>query len=253
MRCGFLRPGRQREHGLDGGIGISTINPFIRRFNGMAWMVRRRRTETAMLRKILLACGVISSLIYIGADLMAAFLYPAAHSFTAQALSELTAIGAPTKTLVEPIFIGYDLLVIAFAIGLWMSVSDDRLRVSAAFIGALGVVGLAAAPFADMKPRGSEFAANDLLHLIVTSIIVLCIFGGVIFSSATLGRRFFTYSVITMVILAVFGGLAGLQGVQLAAGEATPWLGTVERVHIGAYLLWMAILSLSVWPGRRAA
>jgi hypothetical protein len=206
-----------------------------------------------MLRKTFLACGALSSLVYIGADLTAAYAYPAYHSFMAQAVSELTAIGAPSKALVAPIFIVYDLLVIAFAVGLWMSVRDDRLRITAAFVGAIGLVGLLAAPFADMTLRGAALAGNDRLHITITVIIVLSIFGAVMFAAAALGNWFFTYSIVTLLALAVFGGLAGVQGVQLAAGEATPWLGAVERVHIGAYLLWMAVLSWSVWSRRRAA
>jgi len=201
-----------------------------------------------MLRKLLLACGALSSLVYIGADLAAAFLYPDHHSFVAQAVSELTAVGAPTRAVVGPMFLVYNLLVVAFAVGLWTSVRDDRLRVTAAFVGGIGFIGLVAAPFADMNPRGSAFAFNDMLHIALTTAIVLCIFGGVMFAAAAFGRRFFAYSVMTLLALAVFGVLAGMQGVQLASGQATPWLGVLERFHIGAYLLWMAVLALSVWP-----
>ena len=206
-----------------------------------------------MLRKTLLACGAISSLLYIAVDIAAAIVYPDYHSFTAQAISELSAVGAPTRPLVHPLYITYDVLVVAFAVGLWMTVRDDRLRVTAAFIAGIGVIGLLAAPFANMNQRGAGFAVNDLLHIAATVGIVLCIFGGVMFSAAALGRAFFTYSILTIVVLAVFGLLAGLQGARLAAGEPTPWFGVVERIHIGAYLLWMAILAASVWPGRRPA
>jgi hypothetical protein len=212
----------------------------------VAWKVRRHHEEAAMLRTILLACGALSSLVYVGADLVAAYFYPGYHSFMAQAVSELSAIGAPTRGLVKPIFIGYDLLVLAFAVGLWRSVRDDRLRVTAAFVGAIGLVGLVAAPVADMNARGAAYAGNDALHLIITAVIVLSIFGGVMFSAAALGRGFFAYAVVTLLILAVFGVWAGLQGMRLAAGEPTPWLGAVERVHIGAFLLWMTVLSCLV-------
>lgn len=208
-----------------------------------------RMMGEAMLKNTLLACGAIASLVYIAADLAAAYVYPGYHSFTAQAVSELTAVGAPTRALVKPMFIGYDLLVMAFAVGLWMSGHDDRLRVTAAFVGAIGLVGLAAAPFADMTVRAGALAGNDVLHLAITAVIVLCVFGGVMFSAAALGRGFFAYSVATLVILAAFGAWAGLQGVQLAAGGPTPWLGAVERIHIGTYLLWMAALSFAVRRG----
>ena len=72
-----------------------------------------------MLRKALLACGVLSSLLYLGIDALAALRFGDYHSYTAQAISELAAIGAPTRELVEPLFRTYNLLLLAFAAGVW--------------------------------------------------------------------------------------------------------------------------------------
>jgi len=44
-----------------------------------------------MLKKTLLLCGIASSLLYIGIDILAALRYPAYHSYTARAISELGA------------------------------------------------------------------------------------------------------------------------------------------------------------------
>ena len=76
-----------------------------------------------MLRKILLACGVLSSVVYVGADLLAAARYPEYHNFFSQATSELTAVGAPTKRAVEPLQILYNVLIIAFGLGVLTSAS----------------------------------------------------------------------------------------------------------------------------------
>lgn len=70
-----------------------------------------------MPRKLLLACGVLSSLLYLGIDALAALRFGDYHSYTAQAISELGAIGAPTRELVEPLFIAFSVLLLAFAIG----------------------------------------------------------------------------------------------------------------------------------------
>ena len=107
-----------------------------------------------MLRKALLVCGVLSSLLYVGADLLAAVRYPGYHSFTSQAISELTAVGAPTKGLVEPLFIAYDILI--------------------------------------------------------------------------------------------FGTWTGFEAARLAAQQPTPWLGVAERIHVGAYLLWVLVLAVAL-------
>jgi hypothetical protein len=42
-----------------------------------------------MLRKTLLVCGILASLLYLGIDLLAALRFPAYHSFTSRAISEL--------------------------------------------------------------------------------------------------------------------------------------------------------------------
>jgi hypothetical membrane protein len=72
------------------------------------------------LPKLLLICGILTSLFYVGADIIAAALYPG-YSFTDQAVSELFAIGAPTTPLVVPLFSLSSTLVLAFAFGVWMS------------------------------------------------------------------------------------------------------------------------------------
>jgi hypothetical membrane protein len=98
-----------------------------------------------MSRKAWLICGAISSLLYVGADLLAAALYPGYHSFTSQAISELAAVGAPTKGLVEPLLIVYDILIIAFGVGVWRSAGRKRaLRLVGGLLVGIGVVGLVA-------------------------------------------------------------------------------------------------------------
>jgi hypothetical protein len=41
-----------------------------------------------MLRKILLVCGILSSLLYVGIDALAVLQYGNYHSYTSQAISE---------------------------------------------------------------------------------------------------------------------------------------------------------------------
>lgn len=61
---------------------------------------------------------------------------------------------------------------------------------------------------------------------------------------AASGGWFRWYSLTTLAVLVVFGALAGTQGPQLAANEPTPWLGVFERINIGGYLLWLAVLAI---------
>jgi hypothetical membrane protein len=49
-----------------------------------------------MLRNLLLICGILSSLLYVSTDTLAGTLWKG-YSFTHQAVSELSGIGAPTR------------------------------------------------------------------------------------------------------------------------------------------------------------
>lgn len=61
----------------------------------------RRRFPSVM--KLCLSCGIGAAVVYVATDLIAAAIYPG-YSFSDQAVSELFSIGAPTSTLVVPLF-----------------------------------------------------------------------------------------------------------------------------------------------------
>jgi hypothetical protein len=70
-----------------------------------------------MVRKILLGCGVVSSVLYVVTDVLGTLRY-LGYSYADQEFSELTAEGAPTRPLMVALnVIPYTLLVAAFAVG----------------------------------------------------------------------------------------------------------------------------------------
>src|SRR5215203_1263950 len=73
-----------------------------------------------MVRKILLGCGIVSSVLYVATILLAPRRWEG-YSSSSQTVSELFAINAPTKPLVVPLFLMYSVLVIAFGMGVWAS------------------------------------------------------------------------------------------------------------------------------------
>ena len=208
------------------------------------------------LRKVLLASGALSSLLYVGTDVLAALLYPDYHSFTSQAVSELMANGAPTERLVDPPFLLYSLLVIAFAVGLWKSAENNRaLRAAAGLLFANGVLGLTGPTLFEMNLRGAQVgvAREDVLHIAVTSVLGLVILFAMGFGAFARGRRFRVYSFVSIAITSVFAVLASFDSRHIAVGEPTPWLGLTERIGIGAYLLWQGVLSASFFTSRSTA
>src|SRR6185503_21326749 len=100
-----------------------------------------------MLKKTLLVCGILSSLLYLAIDALAAFRYGDYHSYVSQAISELGAVGAPTKALVDPLFFTYSILIVAFGVGVWSSAQRKRvLHLIGGLLIGIGVVGLITPP-----------------------------------------------------------------------------------------------------------
>src|SRR6266536_2585998 len=85
-------------------------------------------------RKLLLGCGVASSGLYVVTVVLAPILW-AGYSSASQTVSELFAIGAPSRPLVVALFLTYSILIFAFGMGVWRSAGDKRaLRVAACLI-----------------------------------------------------------------------------------------------------------------------
>ena len=78
-----------------------------------------------MVRKVLLGCGAFSSLLYVAMNIVCARAWPG-YSLKAQTISELAAIGAPSRPLWTVLEIVYDILVAAFGWGVWLSAGGRR-------------------------------------------------------------------------------------------------------------------------------
>jgi hypothetical protein len=198
-----------------------------------------------MVRKVLLICGVVASLLYVGTDILGALSWEG-YSYTAQTISELSAIGAPSRPLVVPLFFTQSLLLIAFGLGVWGAAGRKRaLRVTGGLLIGFGLVCLTG-PFAPMNLRGAEKTLSDTLHIVGTMVDVLFIVLILGFGANAFGKRFRLYSIATLLGLLVFGALAGMDGPRVAANLPTPWVGVNERICNYLYWLWQLVLAIVV-------
>jgi len=198
-----------------------------------------------MVRKVFLVCGIVSSLLYVVMTVVVAMQWEGYHS-ASQTVSELSAIGAPTRPLWFLPGIAYSLLVTAFGWGVWASARRSRpLRVVGGLMVAYGVIGLAW-PFAPMHLRGAELTLTDTMHIVLAMVTVLLMLLAIGFGAAAFGKRFRLYSIGTILVLLVFGALAGLDGPRIAANLPTPWVGVWERINIGVFLLWVVVLAVAL-------
>ena len=210
-----------------------------------------------MVRKILVGCGIASSVLYIASDILISWWDPN-YSYRDQSFSELLAPGSPTRPLVLVLLaIPYGVLVTAFGVGVWASASRRRagritgaLLVGYALTGAVTGVFLSA-PTRETLQAGKETWRN-ILHLPGTAVSVLCILLAIGFGSTLLGRRFRYFSYATILAIVVFGVLAGRQIGQMGANQPTPWLGIVERGNVYAIMLWVSVLAIGLLRAQKS-
>ena len=204
------------------------------------------------LRKVLVGCGVLSSVLYIGADVYAWTQYPG-YSPVSQAFSELLAEGAPTRlVMLAVVGIPYNLLVAALGVGVWLSAAEQRVpRITAVLLVLYSAISFVGGTFFQMDQREVGGSARTLMHEWVTAMMVLTLLLTVGFGAFTRGTQFRAYSLASLLTILIFAGLAFQQAAQLQALETAPWLGLIERVNIYAWMLWVAVLAVSFWPVQR--
>jgi hypothetical protein len=196
------------------------------------------RTDKA--RRGLLVCGVASSLYY---ALVTAYVTSQADGYSSlsQAVSELSAIDAPTRSLWVALGIPYTLLLIAFGWGVRLSAGPSRaLRAVGALFVAEALIGAFWPP---MHLRGAETTLTDTLHIVWTAGWLAVMLTAMGLAAAALGRRFRLYTLATLAAFVGFGALTSIEAANLAAGLPTPYLGLWERINMGAGMLWIAVLA----------
>jgi hypothetical membrane protein len=207
-------------------------------------------TISQAFQKTLIICGIVSSMLFVAVDIIASNKWPG-YSIKSQAFSELTAIEAPTRPLmVITIGIPYNLLTIAFSIGIWITafnLSQKRaLRFLAAMIFVHAVSGFIGGTIFPMHSRGmvNRATITDTLHIISTAVEVLSMMLAIGFGAAAFGKAFRRYSILTILLLAAGGARAAMYAQEVANNQATPGLGIVERINIYGFMLWVIVLSL---------
>ncbi len=191
-------------------------------------------------RKVLLVCGILSSLLYVGTDMLGGMLWEG-YSFTSQPISELAAIGAPVRTLTAPLFFIDVVLLIAFGLGVRRSAGQNRaLRVMGGLWIGIGLVGLMWTPFPMHLGEPVSSLANTI-HSIFAGVQVLLVMLAIGFGAVAYRNWFRFYSIWTILTLLVAGVVAFW---LVASGHPTSWFGVIERINVYGYLLWVAVLSV---------
>lgn len=202
-------------------------------------------SQAGTVLRALLVCGVIASVLRFVIDRLAGTLWKG-YSFVFQSISELTAVGAPTRSFVVSVEIIWGLLMIAFGLGVWrMADQNVALRVTAVLLIGNAIITLVVAAFAPARysgtPSVNASTANVVFGATGMVFFVLAIaFGGAAFHGWFRVLSFgilLAYVVLTVVGLVASGG-------SIPSGEHRPTTGVQERTMMYGYLVWVAVLAL---------
>jgi uncharacterized protein DUF998 len=160
----------------------------------------------------------------------------------------LSAIGAPTRPMWVPLGLAYNLLLLAFGVGVWKSAGPKRtLRVVGALLVAYAVFGFGWPPMHQREVMAAGGGTlTDTLHIVWSVVTVFFMFLFISFGASAFGSGFRLYSIATILVLLAFGALTGMSGPRIAENLPTPWIGVWERISIFAEMLWIAVLAISL-------
>jgi hypothetical protein len=204
------------------------------------------KKDVTITERLLLACGIVSSLFYAGMDVIGGTRWQS-YSWISEEFSRLSAIGAPSRPLHLVLSPVYSVLVVAFGLGVWWTAGRSRaLRVVGGLLVVYALVSWVWPQFFPEDLSESTSALTNTMHIVLTFVTVLAILLQIGFGAAAFGKRFRLYSIVTLLAVLVFGVLTGPQAAALAAGQPTPWIGLTERINIYSYMLWVAVLAITL-------
>jgi hypothetical protein len=200
-----------------------------------------------------LTCGILAGALYIVMTLCVGLLWDS-YSTADQTISELSAIGAPTRPLWMTLSTVYAALMMAFGWTVWTSAPNRASRIVGALLFVQTVFGIFWPPMhqRDVLAAGGG-TLTDTLHIVWTIVTSLFFTVALGFGAAALGKRFRVYSLVTMAIVLASGAWTGTYAPAMQANMPTPWVGVWERINTNVFMLWIAVLAMALLRTDRAS
>jgi hypothetical protein len=198
--------------------------------------------------RTLIACGVLSSLWYVVVNIYVPMQYEG-YNISSFTVSELSAIGAPTRKLWVTLVIAYPLLFAAFGWGILKSAKENRaLRIMGWLIIAYCIFNIYWPP---MHQRGTQPTLTDTLHIVWAAVTVFFMMVMMVIGATAFQMPFRIFTIASLILLVVFGILTSLEAPNIPTNGPTPWIGIWERINIGIFMLWILVLSITLLVTKR--
>lgn len=202
--------------------------------------------------KPLLFSGILAVVFYVAAVIIGGALRPG-YSHIVNFVSELIETGAPNKSLLNPLFILYNLLTGTFAVGLLLFV-QAKSPLGSANLGKAGSIILIAEAvfglvtvFFPQDVRSTPATTTGAMHIVLAGLSSLTTMGAILLVGLWFRRvpglvGYAWYSLISLVVVFIFGGLSAYTG-----ATNSPISGLMERITIGGFLQWMLVLGIKLF------
>ena len=216
----------------------------------------RRALAVNPFRQILFGCGIVAASLYIAMTLAVGMLWDG-YSAASHTISELSAIGAPTRALWILLGTVYSVLMIAFGWMVWRTAAPGgSQRVLGGLLMTHALFGWIWPPMHQREVLAAGGGTlTDTLHIAWVGVTGLFFMVETGLGAAMLGTRFRLYSIATMMIGLASGAVTGTYAAEIQANLPTPGAGAWERVGVIAYMFWIAVLAIALLrePWRRSS
>jgi hypothetical protein len=199
--------------------------------------------------------AIAAGAVYVGATAAGSFLDPS-YSQLHQHVSDLTATGASTSADLAPLYILYNLLVVAFAINLYIAFRHSRLfQIGLGFLTANAIAGVMIVTWLTEDLGGSPTTLAGIGHLVfagVSSIAIVVasfVYG---FAFLRMGNAWRAMSSFSFVIGCLFILAAPVAIMTTAANSDLA--GLAERAAIAPFIVWLlGVGGFAVFQGRESS
>ena len=198
-------------------------------------------------RRILFSTGLSAVLLYTLHVIIGGFLWKG-YNHLQQPISDLTGEGAPNQSLMLVFTTAYGFLALLFAISIAVFEKPKHNKLvgwgSICFV-LMHLVSLSYGLFPE-DLQGKEQTFAGFMHIAVTALIVpftimTPLLLGLGFRKEENWKAFGIYSIITGVLILIFGGMSAMFFIN-----KYPFFGLIERLNIGTLQIWTLLLSLKL-------